>query len=236
MGNYSCYLCEKETNIKKGLFGVTENKIEWCDSCEKDITDYTNSLRNISKNTLPSNKSGTIFNSKQSDLNLLLRCGFEIKKRLSDGEEVLDFVRIDNGSLSMTGGMMILTNKKFFLFTITTSGIGTKIMGCNTSFTTDIKNIINIHSERTMSGDKIKIDCKGDPEIGKIYCDKINELENFKTKLFKIQGQEVIQQPTIIQSNESNLDKIKKLKELFDLGVISQDEFESKKNKLLEGI
>jgi hypothetical protein len=37
-------------------------------------------------------------------------------------------------------------------------------------------------------------------------------------------------------STESNLDKIKKLKELLDMGVISQEEFDAKKNKLLEDI
>lgn len=37
-------------------------------------------------------------------------------------------------------------------------------------------------------------------------------------------------------STESNLDKIKKLKELLDMGVISQEEFDTKKNTLLEDI
>jgi hypothetical protein len=235
MGNYTCYLCEGETKVKKGIFGITESKIEWCESCENEISNFVDSLNKISKNTFPFNQSGTVFNNKQSDRNLLIRCGFEIKKRLSSGEEILDFIRINNGSLSSTGGMMVLTNKKFIFFTIKTSGVGgTKSIGCNSQFTTDIKNIINISSERTLSGDKIKIDCKGDPDLNKIYTDKINELESFKSKLFKIQGD--TQTPTVITSGESNLDKIKKLKELLDLGVISQSEFDEKKNKLLEGI
>ena len=239
MGNYSCYLCQKETNISKGLFGVTENKIEWCDNCENEITKYVNGLKTISTNSFPSNTSGTIFNSKKSDFNLLIRCGFEIKKRLSEGEELIDFVRIDNGNFSFTGGMMVITNKKFFLFTIKTSGIGTKSMGCESQFTTDIKNVINIKSERTTSGDKISIDSKGEPDIGKIYCDKINELENFKSKIFKIQGESQTStevQSTVDQSNASNLDKIKKLKELLDMGVLNQQEFDDKKNELLKDI
>jgi hypothetical protein len=37
-------------------------------------------------------------------------------------------------------------------------------------------------------------------------------------------------------SSETPLDKIKKLKELLDMGVISQDEFDEKKSKLLKDI
>lgn len=37
-------------------------------------------------------------------------------------------------------------------------------------------------------------------------------------------------------SSESSLDKIKKLKELLDMGVISQSEFDEKKSKLLKDI
>ena len=40
----------------------------------------------------------------------------------------------------------------------------------------------------------------------------------------------------IITNEESALDKIKKLKELLDLGVISQEEFDEKKQKLMDSI
>ena len=35
---------------------------------------------------------------------------------------------------------------------------------------------------------------------------------------------------------ESPMDKLKKLKELFDMGVISEDEFNQKKSKLMDQI
>jgi hypothetical protein len=37
-------------------------------------------------------------------------------------------------------------------------------------------------------------------------------------------------------ASESALDKIKKLKELLDMGVLSQDEFDEKKSKLLKDL
>lgn len=67
---------------------------------------------------------------------------------------------------------------------------------------------------------------------GKEQVNRIMEvLKDVISNLSNENGSE--QKPT--QSSD-NLDKIKKLKELLDMGVITEQEFEEKKNKLLEGI
>uniref|UniRef100_UPI0040486A95 SHOCT domain-containing protein n=1 Tax=Algoriphagus sp. TaxID=1872435 RepID=UPI0040486A95 len=60
-------------------------------------------------------------------------------------------------------------------------------------------------------------------------------LEVVKEVISSLKNESILETVSPYQSSD-NLDKIKKLKELFDLGVISQEEFDSKKNKLLEGI
>jgi hypothetical protein len=63
------------------------------------------------------------------------------------------------------------------------------------------------------------------------YYNRIKELfEEF------ISQNQNVQNITNITNEESALDKIKKLKELLDLGVISQEEFDEKKQKLMDSI
>lgn len=235
MGNYSCCVCGEDTGIKLGISGKLESKIEWCPKCEVDIIQFIDQLKGISSNKLPFNQSGTIFNSKKSDLELLKRCVVEIKKRLSENETILDFVSVNNGTISLTGGMMVMTNKKLFFFTVTTSGfLGTKGLGCKSEFTSNYSNIVNFELKNSLQGLKIKLSVKGDRDIDDIYCQNRNEVELFKSKFQSKLGEEP-QSDTIVHTSD-NLDKIKKLKELFDMGVINEQEFEEKKTKLLEGI
>ena len=46
----------------------------------------------------------------------------------------------------------------------------------------------------------------------------------------------MIQQSMNPQNNESISDKLKKLKELLDMGALTQDEFDTKKKELLKQI
>lgn len=63
------------------------------------------------------------------------------------------------------------------------------------------------------------------------YYKRIKEVfEEFASNNQNIQG------ATNIINEESALDKIKKLKDLLDLGAISQEEFDEKKEKLMNGI
>jgi len=51
--------------------------------------------------------------------------------------------------------------------------------------------------------------------------------------------QNTMQQPVAgspAKTSETALDKIKKLKDLYDLGAITEDEFKEKKNELMKGI
>ena len=234
MANYSCYVCNGETGIKKGLWGMVEAKVQWCSECENKVNDVCTSLPNISKNKAPKNQSATILNLASGNEKLLKRCGVEIVKRLTPGESIIDFVSINNGTISLTGGMMVLTDKKFFLFTVTTSGaVGTRAMGCKTEYTTSLDNIVNIESNRGLQGQLITISDQGNRKIDKIYCQNVTEFEQFKSKVL---NQELKSVNTVIQTNETNLDKIKKLKELLDMDVITANEFEEKKQKLLKDI
>lgn len=236
MGNYNCCLCGVDTGVNLGISGTLESKIEWCSKCDDEVVNYIDTLKNISKNKLPLNQSGNLFNQKKSDLKLLKRCIVEIKNRLSNNEEVLDFVSINNGTISLTGGMMVLTNKRLFFFTVTTSGfLDTKGLGCKSEFTSNFNNIVNFELKNSLQGLKIKLSVKGDREIDDVYCQNRNEVEQFKTKFQSKLGEDP-QPTTVVQSNESNLDKIKKLKELLDMGVLNQQEFDEKKNELLKDI
>jgi hypothetical protein len=236
MGNYSCYLCKKDTGISMGVFGSTESKIEWCQICESEIDGLLKDLSNVSQNSFPSNKSANLFNRKKADLELQKRCGVEVMMRLDADEKVIDFIRIDNGSLSSNSGLMVLTNKKLFLFTVNTSGlVGTKAMGCKSEYLTEIKNIVNIESERTITGELIKISDKGNSILKNIYTDKIGDLQSLKSKFYKLQGETQVQSiPS--QNTDSSIDKLRKLKELLDLGIISESEFSEKKQKLMNEI
>ncbi|ECJ9746360.1 DUF4429 domain-containing protein [Listeria monocytogenes] len=55
-----------------------------------------------------------------------------------------------------------------------------------------------------------------------------NDMVKFKELI-----EEKINQGPVAQSGTSNLDEIKKLKELLDMGAITQDEFDTKKANLL---
>ena len=59
-----------------------------------------------------------------------------------------------------------------------------------------------------------------------LFCSKLNELLNTRT-------QQVLQGVTHAVNQQSNYDEIAKLKQLLDNGIITQEEFETKKKQLL---
>ncbi len=108
-------------------------------------------------------------------------------------------------------------------------------MGCKSEYLTEIKNIVNIESERTITGELIKISDKGNSILKNIYTDKIGDLQSLKSKFYKLQGETQVQSVPS-QNTDSSIDKLRKLKELLDLGIISESEFSEKKQKLMNEI
>ncbi len=57
-----------------------------------------------------------------------------------------------------------------------------------------------------------------------------NEIKNY-IENYNLKSQQVVVNPTIVETDK--YDKLKKIKELLDEGIITQDEFEKEKNKIL---
>ena len=60
-------------------------------------------------------------------------------------------------------------------------------------------------------------------------------LQNKQTLLDKVESTQTQEQPVIVQSSQSDIDtKIKQIKDLLDQGVLTEDEFNTKKQELLD--
>ena len=63
---------------------------------------------------------------------------------------------------------------------------------------------------------------------------KMEEIASYiKNKMEQYKVAKVAPPTTIIQNNDSAADELKKFKELLDMGVITQEEFDAKKKQLL---
>lgn len=65
-----------------------------------------------------------------------------------------------------------------------------------------------------------------------ILCDSHAEAKDWHDKLYSMLNQSP--SASVSDSSESSLDKLLKLKQLLDLGAISEDEFQAQKEKLLD--
>jgi hypothetical protein len=184
---------------------------------------------------------GNLTSPKKYNNNIKWRCGVELSKRLNEQENPIEVCYINNGPSSQNKGMMLFTQSSFILFTFTTMGAsGVKGIGCQSEYSTPLENIITISSERGFKGNEIKISDKGGGYKGeKIFCQTIQECENFNSKLLTYNNSKASSSENMNSSNNSqndNLDKLKKIKELFDMGVINEEEFNQKKSELLDNI
>jgi len=241
MAMKKCYICNNDTNVKKGLFGgLVEVKFEICDSCNQKVNTIVDTLPDMDSMNKISGLSN-LTSPKKYNANIKWRCGVELAKRLIGHEKKIDSCYINNGPSSQNKGMMLFTDSKFALFTFTTMGVsGVKGIGCQAEYSTPLENIITISTERGLKGNKIVISDKGGGYKGeKIYCQTIQECENFISKLLthkEGKSNPNLQVNSSKNSESDNLDKLKKLKELLDMGVITDEEFNQKKTDLLNNL
>ena len=245
MGNFNCYICEGETDVKKGIMGSAAATMEVCNSCNSDLTVIQEQIKNIPNRKLPFNKSGNIFNNKKKDEEALWRCSVELKRSLSKDEEIKDFLSIDNGTFAATSGMIVLTSKKLIGFSFTTSGVaGVKIRNLVTDFNLDLKDVVNIKFENSFQGEKILLESTSrsvetEEAFKKLFTSDRNGSNHFKSSLVKQKGLIAESKNSSMESpskSSDSLENLKKLKDLLDAGIITQEDFEKKKNEILGGL
>jgi len=241
MANFNCYICESDTGIKKGILGSAAATIEVCDNCNSSLDSIIDKIKSIPNRKLPFNKSGNIFNNKKKDEEALWRCAVELKRRLSDNEEIIDFLSIDNGTFAITAGMLVLTNKKFIGFTFTTSGAtGVKPRQLSIDINASLDDIVNLKIENSLAGDKIVLQSKSgelekEKAFQKIYSPDRNGSPHFQASLVKQKSEAGKEVAPETKSNDG-LENLKKLKDLLDAGIISQEDFDKKKEEILKNL
>lgn len=139
----------------------------------------------------------------------------KLSKKLLSAETILAF---SSGKYSNKQCTVFVTTERILI--ISNSLISSEIE-------IPLSQISSISNKLTLSGMKIKItSSSSNVEISNLtFGDKIIESIN--------NGKSILSSPISIQPISDNLDQIKKLKELLDIGAITQEEFENKKLELL---
>jgi len=233
MAQKLCYVCSKETNVSSSF--LNSNKIAICDKCESDIESLKSSLKNYSEKMEKKALGIKIFSNE-----IINRCLIEAKRRIQSDEIIIDYIfGLSAGTMTALSGiygMSVLTNKRLIQFIPK----GGSLMGCIYEYNVPLEEIIEVVIEIAAAGHNLSIRDKGssaktNTNIKILNCDEVY-IQSFLMN-FSNQKKEVTQQNNApSQSPTDNIEKIKKLKELLDLGVINNDEFESKKKELLNNI
>jgi hypothetical protein len=230
MAQKNCYICSNETNVSSGFLNT--NKIAICDNCESDIASLQSSLKNYSEKMEKKVIGLRLFTNE-----IINRCLIEAKRRIQSDEIIIDFIfGLSAGtmsSLSGVFGMSILTNKRLIQFIPK----GGALMGCIYEYSVPLEEIIEVVIEIAANGHNLSVRDKGssaktNTNIKIMNCDEVY-IQSFLMNFSSLKKEITQQNNTPSQSPSDNIEKIKKLKELLDLGIINNEEFESKKKDLL---
>lgn len=239
----NCIICETRLGmLNKPMFGFgkTKNGDRICVSCNQSLakrnTPFCNSISKYSTeeflNGINYNRVKEVrqfINSVNPKL-LKMPEAFELPYILTDNEKV---ERIEQGFLSdgasaLSNGFIVVTNNRVIVLDVNSSPTSTKMS--MEDFPLD--KITSISFERGLAKSKVKLVCSGNTT-------SINILQN---------GDELSQyirqrtnQPKQTETETSQtindpLEQLKKLKDLFDNGIITETEFETKKQELLSKI
>jgi hypothetical protein len=230
MAQKNCYICSNETNVSSGFLNA--NKIAICDNCESDIASFQSSLKNYSEKMEKKVLGLRLFSNQ-----IINRCLIEAKRRIQSDETIIDFIfGLSAGAMASLGGiygMSILTNKRLIQFIPK----GDALMGCIYEYSVPLEEIIEVVIEVASNGHNLSVRDKGssaktNTNIKIINCDEVY-IQSFLMNFGSLKKEITQQNNTPSQSPSDNIEKIKKLKELLDLGIINNEEFESKKKDLL---
>jgi hypothetical protein len=240
MSTFACYICREDTGKNKNVFN--QLNIEICSKCEEDLINVPKRLPNFEE------KSSIIIGSnlRCSVSDKIRRNLIEFARRIENDETIIDYV-VDISSKPLTSnesGMIILTDKRIVAFAFSTAS-KTAIRYRDIKlyeYNCLLKDIINIESKTETFGTKLIISDKGNT-YGNSSITNMNRyiMNDFalsvnKQKSLLSNSENTISNTTQIINQSDNLDKLKKLKELFDLGVINQEEFDNKKKQLLDNL
>ncbi len=242
MANKMCYVCSNETSKSKNLFN--DAILELCSSCDNNLISIKGKLENFETR---STKRDLGITRRHSDTNIH-RNLIEIFRRLEKDENIIDYLMGLTFSginpvqqLGFYSGMLILTNKRLFLFIPKPKGIAGQVIGCSFEYSSALNNIIELIIKRHLTSHNFTIRDKGGlfkPTKDLRVIEDDSEVQRFIISFDKIKSDfntaSTVNVQNVIQSD--NLDKLKKLKELLDMGVINQDEFNSKKHELLSNL
>jgi hypothetical protein len=242
MANKTCYICSQETSKSKNLFN--DAILEICSSCENKLVSVGQKMQSFEHR---SSKRDLGITRRHSDANIH-RNLIEILRRLDDNENIIDYLLGLTFSginplqqLGFYSGMVILTDKRLFLFIPKPKGIAGQVIGCSFEYSSSLDNIIEIIIKRHLTSHNFTIRDKGGlfkPTKDLKIIEDDSEIQRFITSFDKQKTHNNISPNLNVQNiiQSDNLDKIKKLKELFDMGVITEDEFNSKKQNLLDNL
>lgn len=236
MAQKNCYICNNPTNTTASFLNT--NAIAICQNCEEEIQSFDNSFKDFSIRTEKTALGIRVF--KKETIN---RCLIEAKRRLQKDELVIDYLfGLTEGLMAaMAGiyGMSIITDKRLIQFIPK----GGKIMGCIYEYNVPLDDIIELVIEGGGGGHKLSVRDKGSSLKDSRNLALVNMEESYIQSFImnfnqqKANRQQNITSSQLINNSPSdNIDKIKKLKELLDLGVLTNEEFETKKKELLSNI
>ena len=126
----------------------------------------------------------------------------------------------------MSNGFIVVTDNRVIVLDVNSSPTSTKMSMEDFPF----DKITSISFERGIAKSKIKLICSGNMTSINILQGG-DELSQYIRE--RINQPKTISQP--IQANDP-LEQLKKLKDLFDSGIITETEFETKKQELLSKI
>ena len=236
MAKKLCYICSSETDTNKNLFN--DAVLEICSNCDRNLTEFTSSFLDFENRSCKKNLGIRQHSEKNIRRNLI-----EAKRRISNDEKIVDYLLgLSFGGLAIYTGMILLTNKRLILFIPKPAGMVGDVIGCSYEYSSQLEDIIELLNERNLMSHSITIRDKGgmfkaskdlkilesDSQF-QLFVNSFNLQKNESSKSNNIQTTQIIQQ-------SDNLDKIKKLKEMLDLGILTTEEYEMKKKQLLEDL
>lgn len=135
-----------------------------------------------------------------------------------------------NKTESITKGVIIITNKRFYY----SGDDGQKVLSYMKSGVIELKDAhaVSCGVATLTEPAHVKFETKNDDyKITTVY--NVNTLKARLEKGIKLSQESEKTSTTIVQTALSQADELKKFKELLDMGIISQEEFDAKKKQLL---
>lgn len=153
---------------------------------------------------------------------------------MREDEEILHgflgtILNINHGQESITSYVGVITNRRFYY--IGKNGKELAFITSLRSGSVGLKDAHAIMTAKDVLGNSVKFEVKNED-----YWLATNE----DTQLIKNKLEEAVSMcesadtaPVVVQNAVSAMDELKKLKELLDMGIVTQEEFDAKKKQLL---